>query len=124
MNAQTLTPTIEVAIGRELRIYHAYITTAPAALDAPATLTLEVGRLSHMSGLAADPMALDSALASIPARLVLVEESQLRLQRARYQEARHFFKPADPVLAGGNSLQHWLWNRMGAPDPDPCVAHA
>jgi len=124
MNAQTHTPTIEVAIGRELRLYHAYITTAPSALDAPATLTLDAGPLSHISGLAADAMTLDSALASIPARLVLVEESQLGLQRARYHEARHLFKPADPVLAGGNSLQHWLWNRMGAPHPDPCVAHA
>ena len=124
MNAQTHTPTIEVAIGRELRTYHAYVTTAPAALDAPATLTLDVGPLSLISGLAADPIALDSTQASIPARLVLVEESQLGLQRARYHEARQLFKPADPVLAGGNSLQHWLWNQMGAPHPDPCVAHA
>ena len=38
MDAQTLTPIIEVAIGRELRLYHAYVTTAPAKLDAPATL--------------------------------------------------------------------------------------
>jgi hypothetical protein len=65
-------------------------------LDAPATVTLDVGALSTISGWTADPLVLDSGVANIPARLVLVEESELGPQRARYREARHLFKPADP----------------------------
>ena len=40
MECRTRTPSIEVSIGRERRLYHAYITTAPATLDAPATPAL------------------------------------------------------------------------------------
>ena len=122
MNAQTLTPIIEVAIGRELRLYHAYVTTAPATLDAPATLTLYAAPLSDVSGMAAASIALDSTRAKAPARLVLVDGSELAWQRARYREANHIFTPADPVLVGLNTLQHWLWNRIGAPHPDLAVA--
>ena len=35
---------------------------------------------------------------------------------------KHLFKPADPVLVGLNTLQHWLWNRLGAPHPDLEIA--
>jgi hypothetical protein len=35
--------TIEVRIGRQTRLHHAFITTAPAVLDAPSTLTLYAG---------------------------------------------------------------------------------
>lgn len=35
---------LEVTIGRQTRLYHAFITTAPAVLDAPSTVTLCVGR--------------------------------------------------------------------------------
>ena len=61
MERQTRTPCIEVAIGRETRLYHAFVTTAPAKLDAPATLTLYAAPLSDVSGMAADPMVLDTA---------------------------------------------------------------
>jgi hypothetical protein len=124
MNAQTHTATIEVAIGRDVCLYCAYITTAPSTLDAPATLTLDAAPLSTISAYAADPLTLDSAVASVPARLVLVEESDLGPQRARYREARHLFKRADPVLVGLNTLQHWLWNRLGVSHPHRAVAHA
>src|SRR5262245_19480902 len=40
MNITSITPSIVVTIGRQTRIYYAYITTAPAGLDAPATMTL------------------------------------------------------------------------------------
>jgi hypothetical protein len=53
MDAQTFTPSIEVAIGRELRLYHAYVTTAPPKLDAPATITLYTAPFSDVSGMAA-----------------------------------------------------------------------
>ena len=61
MYAPTITPTIEVTIGRETRLYHAFITTAPARFDAPATVTLHTGPLSDVSGMAANPISLNSA---------------------------------------------------------------
>ena len=123
MNETRHTPTIEIAIGRELRLYHAYVTTAPAKLDAPATLTLYAAPLSDVSGMAAAPIPLDAARAKEPARLVLVDGSEFEWQQARYREAQHLFKPADPVLVGLNTLQHWLWSRLGAPHPDVVIAH-
>jgi hypothetical protein len=124
MDAQTLTPSIEVAIGRELRLYHAYVTTAPAKLDAPATLTLYAAPLSDVSGMAAASISLDSTRAKAPARLVLVDGSELAWQRARYREAKHLFTPVDPVLVGIDTLQHWLWNRICAPPLNLELAHA
>lgn len=124
MECRTRTPSIEVAIGRELRLYHAYVTTAPTKLDAPATLTLYEAPLSDVSGMAADPVALDSVRAREAARLVLVNSSELAWQRARYRQAKHLFTPADPVLVGLDTLQHWLWSRIGAPQLEPELAHA
>lgn len=124
MTTTRVTPSIEVSIGRELRLYHAYVTTAPAKFDAPATLTLYAAPLSDVSGMAADPVALDSVRAKEPARLVLVDGSELAWQRARYRQAKHLFTPADPVLVGLDTLQHWLWSRIGAPLPEPELVHA
>jgi hypothetical protein len=118
MGTHRLTPNIEVSIGRELRLYHAYVTTAPAKLDAPATITLYAAPLSDVSGMAADPMGLASDCSKTPARLVLVNGSELEWQQARYREAKHLFTRADPVLLGLGALQHWLWNRICAPHPD------
>jgi len=117
MNDRRRTPTIEIAIGRELRLYHAYVTTAPAKLDAPATLTVDAGPLWEISGMAEAPIAFDAARANTRTRLVLVDGNQFGWQEAKYEEAQHLFKPADPVLVGLNTLQHWLWNRLGAPHP-------
>ena len=54
MHALTITPSIEVTIGRETRLYHAFITTAPTTFDAPATVTLHtgaaLGRVGHGRG--------------------------------------------------------------------------
>ena len=63
------------------------------------------------TAMAADPIALNTTRARAPGRLVLVDGSELEWQRARYREAQHLFAPADPVLVGLNTLQHWLWNR-------------
>ena len=119
-----ITPSIEVTIGRETRLYHAFITTAPTTLDAPATVTLHTAPLSDVSGMAADPIALDTTRANAPARLVLVDGTELAWQRARYREAQHLFAPADPVLVGLNTLQHWLWSRIGSPAADLALANA
>ena len=124
MNDRRRTPTIEIAIGRELRLYHAYVTTAPARLDAPATLTVDAGPLWAISGMAEAPIAFDTAHANAPARLVLVDGNQFGWQEAKYQEARHLFKPADPVLVGLNTLQHWLWSRLGSAATDLELANA
>lgn len=118
MNAPTLTPSIAVAIGRQLRVYHAFVTTAPATDDAPSTLTLYRADLADVSGMAADPITVDASRARTPVRLVLVEATELTWQRARCREAQHLFAPADPVLVGANTLQHWLWMRLRAPQPE------
>jgi hypothetical protein len=118
MELQRHTPVIEVAIGREMRLYHAYITTAPTRLDASATLTLYTASLSDVSGMAANPLVLDSARGRESARLVLVDGSELAWQRARYRQAKHLFTPADPLLVGLDTLQHWLWSRISAPHPN------
>ena len=118
MHASRITPSIEVTIGRETRIYHAFVTTAPARLDAPATVTLHTGPFSDVSAMAADPIAFDPTRAKSSARLVLVDAIELEWQRARYREKHHLFASADPVLVGANALQHWLWIRIGSPATD------
>lgn len=124
MYAPTITPSIEVTIGRETRLYHAYITTAPTRLDAPATVTLHTATLCDVYGIVADPVPINVDCAKTPARLVLVETTQKEWQRASYKHGRHLFVPADPVLVGLNTLQHWLWNRIGSPATDLEIANA
>jgi hypothetical protein len=72
--------------------------------------------------MAAAFIALESDRATEPARLVLVDERQFGWQQAKYKEARHLCTPADPGLVGLNTLQGWLWNRLGAPHPDLVTA--
>ena len=124
MLASRITPSIEVTIGRETRLYHAFITTAPSRLDAPATVTLHTAPLSDVSAMAADPITFTPPRAKASARLVLVDGTELEWQRARYREERHLFASADPVLVGLNTLQHWLWNRIGSPTTDLALAEA
>ena len=118
MLASRITPSIEVTIGRETRIYHAFVTTAHARLDAPATVTLHTGPFSDVSAMPADPIAFSPTRAKSSARLVLVDAIELEWQRARYREGHHLFASADPVLIGANALQHWLWIRIGSPATD------
>ena len=118
MHTTAITPSIGVTIGRQMRLFHAFVTTAPAVLDAPSTVTLYLATLSDVSGLAAEPSALHGMRASTPARLVLVDSTELDWQRARYREGHHVFTTADPVLVGLNSLQHWLWQRLRTPNTD------
>ena len=60
MSREFSTPTISVTIGHQTRLYHAFITTAPVSLDAPATLTLHDGPLSDVAGLAVEAIPLDA----------------------------------------------------------------
>ena len=55
-----ITPSIAVTIGRQTRLYHAYVTTAPAALDSPSTLTLYLSTLADVAGFAANPVTHDA----------------------------------------------------------------
>ena len=74
--------------------------------------------------MAADPIACAPPRAKSPARLVLVDGTELEWQRARYRDERHLFASADPVLVGLNTLQHWLWNRIGSETTDRELANA
>ena len=115
MRQLSITPSITVTIGRHTRLYGAFVTTAPPELDSPATMTLHASTWSDVAGFAADPIAHDESLGRTPARLVLVDAMELAWQRARYRGNHHTFQPADPVLVGLNTLQHWLWQRLQAP---------
>ena len=118
MHTTAITPSIGVTIGRQMRLFHAFVTTAPTVLDAPSTVTLYLATLSDISGLAAEPTALHGMGANTPARLVLVDSTELDWQRARYREGHHVLTTADPVLVGLNSLQHWLWQRLRTANTD------
>lgn len=111
-------PAVDVTIGGQTRIYHAFITTAPVAFDGPSTLTLYESNFAEVAGFAADPIPIDQDLARTTARLVLIGSTELTWQRARYREGRYVLAPTDPVLVGLRTLQHWLWNRLAAPVPN------
>ena len=105
-------PSISVAIGGQLRVYHAYITTASPKLDGPSTLTLYASTLTDLSGFAADPIVHDTSRGRMPARLVLIEMRELKWHRDRYAAEHRIFAPADPVLVSLTTLQRWLWFRL------------
>lgn len=116
-----ITPSIAVTIGRQTRLYHAFVTTAPAALDSPSTLTLYLSTLADVADFAATPVVHDNGSAGVRARLVLVDAAELAWQRARCRGNHHIFAPADPVLVGLTTLQHWLWQRLKAPIDLDCT---
>jgi hypothetical protein len=123
MSDRSLTPSIAVTIGHHTRLYFAFVTTAPAKLDTPATITLQAGSLSEVSGYyAAVPLTLDAVRVSIAARLVLVDATERAEQRAKYRGCQHLMLDADPWLAGLNTLQHWLWQRLQAPSSSQVAA--
>ena len=109
------TPSIAVTIGGQIRVYHAFVTTARPALDGPSTMTLHASTLADVSGLAADPIIHDRAQSRTPARLVLIETHELAWHRARYRAEECLTAPADPVLVSLRTLQRWLWRRLQAP---------
>ena len=98
-----------------MRIYFAFVTTAPAELDSPATVTLHAAPFVDVSGLAAEPLTVDGTRGRTPARRVLVDAMELAWQRAQCRGNQHLLLPADPVLVGLNTLQQRLWQRLQAP---------
>ena len=122
MRQLSMTPSIAVTIGQHTRLYFAFVTTAPANLDSPSTMTLHASTFSDVGGFAAEPIAHDELHGRTPARLVLVEAMELAWQRARYRGNQHLLLPADPGLVGLNTLQHWLWQRLQAPVASPVAA--
>jgi hypothetical protein len=106
---------VDVTIGGETRIYQAFVTTAPAGLDRPSTVTLEESSLARVAHLTADPIPFDATLGHKPARLVLIAEVDAKAQKACYRGGRHLIAPADLVLIGRNTLEQWLWNRLATP---------
>lgn len=114
MPTPSITPSIGVTIGRDTRLYYAYITTAPATLDAPSTMTLYAATLVDVAGFAREDLTFDACRANTATRLVLVDATELAWQRRRYREQQHVFAPADPVLVGLTTLQQWLWQRLAA----------
>ena len=126
MNTTSITPSIGVTIGRHTRLYYAYITTAPAALDAPSTMTLYAAPLADVSGLALDEIVFDSCRARTQARLILVDATERAWQKRRCREHGHLFTPTDPLLVSLHTLQTWLWQRLNAPiaEEHAQLAHA
>jgi hypothetical protein len=103
---------IVVTIGGQGRRYEAFVTSAPPRLDAPSTMTLYASTLADVAMFAANDVTISPTLAGAGARLILVDVTELAWQRARCREARHVLVPADPWLAGADTLQPWLWRRL------------
>ena len=112
-----LTPTVTVSIAGQIRIYHAFVTTASPAVDAPSTLTLYTSTLADVAGFAADPLVFEATRGRAPARLVLIETRELAWQREKYRAGHALCAAADPLLVSVKTLQQWLWARLQAPIP-------
>jgi hypothetical protein len=93
MRQLSSTPSITMTIGRHTRLYCAFVTTAPADLDSPATMTLHAATFSDVAGFAADLITYDEIRGRTPARLVLVDAMELAWQRARYRGHQHVLAP-------------------------------
>ena len=122
MSQLSITPSITVTIGQHTRLYVAFLTTAPVALDSPSTMTLHASTFSDVACFAADPITHDELRGRTPARLVLVDAMELAWQRARVRGHHHLFVAADPVLVGLNTLQPWLWQRLQGSMTSPVAA--
>jgi hypothetical protein len=114
MIQQSLASKIEVTIGIHTRTYLAFVTTASANLDSPATVTLHAATLAEVVGLAAEPVTFNSDRGKTPARLVLIDAAELEWQRSQCRRHGHRLLPADPGLVGRQTLQQWLWQRIQA----------
>ena len=121
MEHLSTTPSVSVTIGRQTRQYFAFVTTAPDVFDSPATITLQYGRFQEVIAFAAGPMP-DERMHRMIARLVLVDAMELAWQRAKYLGHRYLFLPADARLAGPNTLQQWLWQRLEGGSASPAAA--
>lgn len=122
MCTRTITPTISVDIGGQLRIYHAFVTTARPAMDGPSTLTLYTSSFSDVAGFAANPIPFNREFGRKVARIVLVNATELEWHRAMYRSHHCLFAPVDAQLLGLPALQRWLWQRLTTPQTTEATA--
>ena len=108
----SITPRITVTIGGLTRSYLAFVTTAPADLDLPKTVTVDEGPFDEVIGHAADPVTVDEARTCMRARVVLVESGDRAWQRATYRGSHHLFLEADRWLVSLEKLESSLWQRL------------
>ncbi len=118
----SITPRITVTIGGLTRLYLAYVTTAPAELDLPKTVTVDEGPFEDVIGFAADPVTVDATRTDMPARVVLVESGDRAWQRATYRGHHHLFLAADRWLVSLEKLQSCLWQRLERSVAKPVAA--
>ena len=121
MEHLSMAPSVSVTIGRHTRQYFAFVTTAPDAFDSPATLTLQYGPFGEVIGFAGAPIPHENVRRTT-ARLVLIDAMELAWQRAKYHGHQYLFLPADSRLAGPNTLQQWLWQRLEGRSASPAAA--
>ena len=103
---------ISVTIGRLECLYDAVITTAPATLDLPDTITLLADSLLELSCYAVDPFSLDTTRSKYAARLVLADTLKREWQCAAYEGNGHLVIAADPRMADFNTLQQMVWRLL------------
>ncbi len=121
MTERSPTPNITVTIGHHTRIYFAFVTTAPAELDSPATARSTRRRLRTWP---ASPLNHSQSMA-LAAGHRRDWSSSMRWSspgNAHAAAEPHLLLPADPVLLGLNTLQHWLWQRLQAPTTNQVAA--
>ena len=116
MTERSLTPNITVTIGHHTRIYFAFVTTAPAELDSPATVTLHAATFADVAGFAAEPLtrrrhSRPGTGATGPRRC---DGARLATRDSTAAISIRCCRRI-PVLVGLNTLQHWLWQRLQAP---------
>ena len=100
MRNGTITPSISVEIGGQLRVYQAFVTTAKPALDGPSTLTLYASDFADVAAFAATPIPFNRELGRKLARVVLVNSTELEWHRATYR--------SEPLsLRSGGRTAHW-----------------
>jgi hypothetical protein len=121
MEHLSMAPGVSVTIGCHTRQYFAYVTTAPDVFDSPGTLTLQHGPFAEVIAFAGAPMP-NERMRRMTARLVLIDAMELAWQRAKYHGHQYLFLPADVRLAGPNTLQQWLWQRLEGRSASPAAA--
>jgi hypothetical protein len=112
MRQLSITPSITVTIGPHTRLYLAFVTSAPATLDSPGTITLHESTYSDILGFADEPISVDVDAGKRPGRLILIDALEFAWQQAKYHGEHYSILPADRILVGSNTLQHWLWERI------------
>ena len=107
MNARRHTPTIEIAIGREMRLYHAYITTAPPTLRCTGDAHHCRASLGRVRMAAASSRSMPSAQSIGAARAR--RRQPVRVARKRSTRRTAPLHPGRPGARRVGALQDSLW---------------